>query len=158
MKRACETKTPRKPVVPLKSGQKHQPVNPNHWSEDSKRSVTFQIPPSEYEDIHYQCARCDHAAVFTAVEQKLTFEGRKAYIWQRRKLCSKCWSERQQIQHNIRKCQAQWRTQKRELKRDAEFLKHWLELLEVYPAYGGRKNLAGITMLRRLVEASLKKS
>src|SRR5882724_11634650 len=105
MKRARQTEKSRKLFVHLKAKQKSQPVNPNHWSEESKRSMIFLSPPARYEDIHYQCMRCARPAVFTAVEQKLAFEGRKAYIWQGRTLCSQCWSERQRIEHDIRVCQ-----------------------------------------------------
>ena len=154
MKRARSTERPRKLVVHLKRKQKTQSVNPNHWSESSKRSGIFHTPPPHYEVIPYQCAQCGKAAVFTAADQKLAFEGRKAYIWQRRTLCSECWSERRRIEQGIRECQARWRTDKRELRRDAGFLTRWLGLLETHPNYGGRKNHAGIIMLQRLVHAS----
>jgi hypothetical protein len=154
MKRARSTEKPRKLVVHLKRKQRTQPVNPNHWSESSKRSGIFQTPPSHYEDIAYRCARCGEPAVFTAADQKLAFEGRKAYIWQRRVLCPECWGERQRIEHGIRECQTRWRDRKSELQRDREFLRHWLGLLERHPEYGGRKNHAGINMLRRLVAQS----
>jgi len=154
MKRAPAAKKPRKLFVHLKPKQKTQPVNPNHWSESSKRSGIFSIAPSHYEDIHYHCARCGLSAVFSAADQKLAFEGHKAYIWQRRTLCPECWRKRQRIELGIRECQARWRTHKPELQSDAEFLRQWLELLETHPDYGGRKNHAAITMLRRLVDAS----
>jgi hypothetical protein len=94
MKRTRGKNKPLKPIVHLKHKQKLQPVNPNHWSTNSKRSTTFILPPSHYEDIHYKCARCNRDSVFSAIDPKLTFEGRKAYIWQRRNLCRECWSER----------------------------------------------------------------
>jgi hypothetical protein len=129
-------------------------VNPNHWSESSKRSVIFMIPPAHYEDIQYRCTRCGKGAVFTAADQKLMFESRKAYIWQRRNLCPDCFRERRQIERDIRQCQSRWRDHKRESQRDTEFLRRWLGLLEKHPEYGGRKNHAGITMLQSLVEQS----
>ena len=109
------------------------------------------IPPPHYQDIHYKCARCRRDAVFSAVEQKVAFEGRKVYIWQRRSLCSECWSESRRIERRIRECQTRWRIDKRMLRRDSSFLRQWLELLEAHPNYGARKNNAGITMLRRLL-------
>jgi hypothetical protein len=154
MKRTGPIKKRLKPVVHLKRKQKSQPVNPNHWSEKSKRSVTFQVPPSHYEDVHYKCGRCRRDAVFTAVDQKLAFEGRKAHIWQSRTLCSECWSERRRIEHDIRGCQVRWRTDERQLQHDGEFLRRWLRLLESHPDYGRRKNHAGIAMLRRLAGKS----
>ncbi len=156
MKHARQTNNPRKLIVHLKPKQKLQPVNPNHWSEKSKRSVTFSIPPSHYEDIHYQCVRCGKISVFTAADQKLAFELHKAYIWQRRKLCQACWREKHRIEQRIHACQTRWRANTRELQHSVAFLKQWLKLLETYSDYGGRKNHAGITMLRRLVDASTK--
>jgi hypothetical protein len=153
MKRVRQTDKARKLFVHLKPKQNTQPVNPNHWSESSKRSAIFHIPPARYEDIPYQCARCGKGAVFTAADQKLAYEGRKAYIWQRRTLCIECWSRRQRIERGIRDCQTRWRANKRELQRDSRFLTHWLELLETHPDFGGCKNHAGIAMLRRLVAA-----
>ena len=98
--------------------------------------------------------RCGKSAVFTAADQKVTFESRKAYIWQQRNLCSECFRERKQIEIGIRRCQSRWRDRKRELQGDREFLRQWLSLLEKHPEYGGRKNHAGIIMLRRLVAQS----
>jgi len=154
MKYARKSDYPRKPSVVWKPKQELQTVNPNQWSKSSKRSTIFHIPPSHYEDISYQCARCGENAVFTAAEQKLTFEGRKAYIWQRRVVCPDCWRERQRIERGIRECTTRWKAHKTELQRDAEFLRRWFELLQTYPNYGGRKNHAGIRMLRRLLDLS----
>ncbi len=154
MKPTRRAERSRKLFVRLKPKQQVKPVNPNNWSESSKRSLIFSLPPAHYEDISYHCVRCGRNAVFTAADQKLAFEGRKAYIWQRRKRCSGCWGERQRIMRGIHECQARWRAHKRELQSEAGFLRQWLGLLETYPDYGGRKDHAGISMLRRLVDAS----
>lgn len=130
------------------------PVDPEKWSESSKRSVIYDFPPKEYGDINYKCWRCEASAVFTAEEQKQAFERRKAYIWQRRYLCGTCFSERQALERNIRRHSAKWEAQKRQLQRDIAFLKEWLQLLEAHPRYGGKRNEANINMLRRLLEAS----
>jgi hypothetical protein len=127
------------------------PVNPDHWSRSSRRSAIFWNPPAHYTDVHYRCARCGVSALFTATDQKEAFEGRKAYVWQRRKLCQGCWNARRQIEREIRIFQARWRANKRELERDKGFLGQWLELLERHPEYDGRTNHAGIRMLQRLL-------
>jgi hypothetical protein len=154
MKRTPQSRKPRKLFVHLKPRQKDVPVDPNHWSESSKRSYVFHTPPANYEDIEYQCWRCGRSAVYSAAEQKLAFEIRKAHICQRRKLCRGCWLERKRIERGIRDCESRWRAHKPELQRDTGFLRGWLELLEKHSDYGARKNYAGIRMLQRLVEAS----
>lgn len=154
MKRARETKQSKPLFVHLKPKQTSQPINAEHWSESSKCSSVFSVHPAQYEDIHYLCAKCGQSAVFTAIDQKLAYEVHKAYIWQRRKLCSKCWGEMQQIQRGIRNCQARWREHKQQLKQDIEFLRRWLGLLEAYPTYGGRPNPAAVVMLQRLMKAA----
>ena len=127
------------------------PANPDHWSASSKRSLIFLAPPEQYEDINYHCTHCEKSAVFTAADQKLMFEHKKAYIWQRRYLCPSCFQDRRQIERDIRQCQTRWRDDKRKAQCDREFLLRWLGMLERHPEYGGRRNHAGLTMLRRLI-------
>lgn len=154
MKRSNQTKKkPRKRLVHLQAKQKRQPVNKAHWSDASKRSISFLIAQSEYEDIHYQCLRCGRASVFSAIEQKIAYEERQVYIWQRRTLCGECWGERRRVERAIRDCQRRWRSKKAELRRDRTFLEPWLSLLELHPTLGGRRNHAGIIMLQKLIGA-----
>jgi hypothetical protein len=127
------------------------PVDASQWSRSSKQSSAFRAPPITYEDIQYHCWRCGNTAVFPAAEQKKAFEVRKASIWQRRVLCPECWEQRLKLERDIRDCQTRWRTQKRELQRDRQFLGMWLELLETYPKFAGRANHASIRMLQRLL-------
>jgi len=155
MRRPRQTNNRNRLFLHLEDKAKVVPVDANQWSEDSKRSYVFHSPPASYEDIKYHCSRCGKSAVYSAAEQKLAIEVRKAYIWQRRTLCPECWSARQRIERGIRECQSRWRTHKRELQRDAGFLRQWLGLLETHPDYGGRKNHSGVTMLRRLLGASV---
>ena len=56
------------------------------WSEQSKQTISYHYK-QEYTDIEYSCWRCRAACVFTAQDQKYTYEVRKASIDQRRFLC-----------------------------------------------------------------------
>src|ERR1022692_2585845 len=121
MKRTPQPRKSRKLFVHLKPKQKDVPVDPNHWSEKSKQSSMFLTPPASYEDIEYECWHCGKAAIYSAAEQKLAFEVRKAYIWQRRTLCRKCWLERERIEKGIRDSKSRWQAHRGELQRDGEF-------------------------------------
>ena len=154
MKRPERTRKARKLHVHLLAKQKVQPVNAARWSEASKRSTIFQMPPNKYEDIHYECVKCDRASVFSAVAQKIAYEERQVYIWQRRSLCGECWNERRRVERAIRDCRNRWRDDKSSLRRDTAFLKKWLSLLELYPSFGARPNRAAIAMLLKLIGAA----
>jgi len=68
------------------------PVNPEAWSESSKRSRSFSGEPGQsYTNEYYWCRRCAAPAVFTAEQQRDACEVRKRSIHQRRVLCDPCW-------------------------------------------------------------------
>ena len=103
----------------------------------------------EYKDIHYKCWHCQAECVFTAQDQKYTFEVKRASIDQRRILCSKCWSETHRIRQSLQDCEEQWSASKAELQMEKPFLSRWLDLLnqlETYVPYKpdtARKNMLG---------------
>jgi len=128
------------------------PADPTQWSEKSRNSVSFQYTP-EYLDIPYTCWRCKKDAVFTAADQKYTFEVKKAPIDQRRRLCEDCWKERLAVERGILDHEQRWATSKDSLKKDKAFLARWLELItarEQFVPY--RPNVAAKGMLRKLLE------
>lgn len=127
------------------------PANPEEWSAEGKRSVIFQFPPRPYRDIHYSCWRCQQPTVFTAEEQKQTFEVRKAYIWQRRTLCGDCHRERRECDRGVAECRRRWASEREGLRTDTGFLRRWLDRLENLPRYGGERDVANIAMLRRVI-------
>lgn len=104
------------------------PADPELWSDKSKHSISYHYM-REYTDIEYSCWRCKAACVFTAQDQKYTFEVRKASIDQRRSLCESCWSESHQVRDMITGCESQWAAAKSTLQHDKEFLGRWLSLL-----------------------------
>lgn len=126
-------------------------ADPSQWNEASQRSVSFGWT-TEYEDIEYNCWRCRKAAVFSATDQKYTFEVKKAPIDQRRILCADCWRLSLVIDKEVEACEANWALSKVSLRKDKEFLSRWLQLLiskEEYVPY--RPNTAAKNMLQKLL-------
>ena len=56
--------TPRKPV----------PVEKELWSEESRNSLDYSFAPDFYEDKPFSCRACGLEGVFTAAQQKYTYE------------------------------------------------------------------------------------
>jgi hypothetical protein len=127
------------------------PCDPEQWSEDSKGSVAYSFPPAPYRDKAYHCWRCQQPDVFTATEQKHTFEVRKANISQQRILCRACHRERVALEREASECWQRWTSGRSALARDPEFLGRWLAVLEALPGYNGARDKANIAMLRRLI-------
>jgi hypothetical protein len=123
------------------------PVDAEAWSEDGKQSLIHQFPPAAYEDEFYQCIACGARSVFTALEQRETYEVRKAYIWQRRVLCKACWLLRRSLESELRACVSRWKSERVALRNDKLFLQRWLYVLHELPNYGRRRNNAIIRML-----------
>jgi hypothetical protein len=127
-------------------------ADPNEWSEKSKQSVAFHFM-REYVDAPYKCRRCDAACVFTAEDQKYTFEVKKASIDQRRTFCRSCWSESHALKAKLADCDARWVDAKSVLQADREFLAGWLDLLTRWEQFAPYKqDVAKINMVRRLLD------
>src|SRR5262245_59139001 len=125
-------------------------ADPTQWSEESQRSVSFEWV-REYKDIRYSCWNCKRDAVFSASDQKFTYEVRKANINQRRILCGPCWKESKRISVKLAQCDEQWAGSKTRLRADAVFLKQWLELLTVSESYALKPDTAKKAMLKALL-------
>ncbi|MFO0802167.1 MAG: zinc-ribbon domain containing protein [Gemmataceae bacterium] len=129
------------------------PCDPQQWSEESKRSVANDFPQESYQDKSYYCWRCRTPEVFTAAEQKHTFEVRKANIAQQRILCRSCHEARVLLNREIIECRQKWIEDRLALVRDHGFLRRWLSILETLPEYGESRDEANIVMLGRLLAA-----
>jgi len=126
-------------------------ADPGQWSEKSQRSVS-SLFTSRYEDREYKCWSCGKSAVFTAEDQKYTYEVRKAPIDQQRVLCAECWKLSLQIAKELESCETRWATEKSILEVDKVFLSHWLDLLEKREHYVRyRPDKAKKNMLRKLL-------
>lgn len=126
-------------------------ADPSQWSEQSKQSVAFHFK-SDYVDEPYECCRCGTACVFTAQDQKYTFEVKKASIDQRRKWCAGCWSEAHQLRAALSERERRWADEKSILKVDRDFLNNWLELMTRWKQFEPYKqDVARINMLHGLL-------
>ncbi|MET3135880.1 hypothetical protein AAKU61_000218 [Undibacterium sp. GrIS 1.2] len=126
-------------------------ADPKKWSEKSQCSVAASFK-FEYTDIQYRCWHCQTEAVFSALDQKHTFEIKKASINQRRILCETCWSQSLHLAAELNECVVKWDESKCSLKIDEIFLSYWLQLLveqETYVPY--RRDSARKNMLRKLL-------
>jgi Probable zinc-ribbon domain len=113
---------------------KSVPADPEQWSDKSKQTVSYGFI-REYTDKPYKCWRCQVDCIFTAQDQKYTFEVKKASVDQRRSLCESCWSESHRIRNMLLECEERWAEGKAKLKADTSFLTHWSELLVAQEAY-----------------------
>jgi hypothetical protein len=130
------------------------PADPTKWSAQSQRSVAAGWT-SEYKDVHYRCWHCQADSVFSAADQKYTYEEKKAPIDQQRILCEPCWRESLHIAAQLQECQDQWAVSKQQLQADKPFLTHWLALLESQEGYVPyRHDVARKGMLRKLLGAA----
>lgn len=130
------------------------PASPRQWSEKSQRSISAAFT-SNYEDREYNCWSCRKPSVFTAADQKYTYEVRKAPIDQQRMLCNECWKASLKIAKELDGFASQWAAQKASLRHDKRFLSRWLELLEQREHYVRYKpDTAKKNMLRKLLVTS----
>jgi hypothetical protein len=127
------------------------PANPDNWSDASKNCGAYHYAPSAYADYTYKCQSCSQPAVFSAEEQRRTYEERKAYIWQRRTLCPSCFRDRLAVEAELSLIQGLWAAERELCKNDTKFLTRWLELLEQHVRLGARRDVANTKMLAKLL-------
>lgn len=127
------------------------PANPANWSPQSQRSVSAEWT-KEYTSYRYNCWRCRASAVFSAEDQRYTYEVKKAPIDQNRILCEDCWRRANQIATELSKCEEDWAGSKHDLRRDREFLERWSQLLDERDQYVPyRSDSAKKNMLAKLL-------
>jgi hypothetical protein len=134
----------------MKDDSKTVPARTDRWSEESRRSVCIEWTTG-YRDIHYQCWHCKAAAVFTAAQQKHTFEVKKAHISQRRSLCEACWKESNRIAKELDQYAVRWAAEKASLRTNVAFLEAWQLLLSSARNYSWRHDVARQRMVERLL-------
>jgi hypothetical protein len=126
------------------------PADPSLWNEKDQGSLSASYK-TQYQDIAFRCYHCRETCVFTADDQKYTYEVKKAPIDQARNLCEPCWRVSHTIAAGIALCQQQWAEAKPSLVKDEQFLARWLALLVSSRAYGIRQNGAAEAMLGKLL-------
>lgn len=91
--------------------------------------------------------------MFSAEDQRHSYEVKKHHVWQRRILCRGCWAEANEIRKRLATCRQQWSASKAKLKNDIVFLSSWLRLLtslEEYVPY--KPDKATVGMLAKLIK------
>jgi hypothetical protein len=90
--------------------------------------------------------------VFTAEDQRYTYEVKKASINQQRILCESCWNRLNAISKELAECETQWAKSKLTLARDKAFLERWAKLLDERDEYVPyRADIARKNMLAKLL-------
>ena len=129
-------------------------ADPEQWSKQSKQSVAFGFR-REYKDKPYHCWHCQSPSVFTAQDQRYTFEVLKASKDQNRILCRACWLDSIHIRTALRECEEQWSRSKVHLQLNKTFLVHWLGLLVALEKYvPGKPDTAKKNMLSKLLASA----
>jgi hypothetical protein len=127
------------------------PANPANWSPQSQRSVSAEWT-KEYTSFRYNCWRCRASALFSAEDQRYTYEVKKAPIDQNRILCEDCWRRSNQIAAELAKAEKAWAESKQTLQLDKVFLERWAHLLDERDEYVPyRSDTAKKNMLARLL-------
>ncbi|ATQ75510.1 hypothetical protein CR152_14010 [Massilia violaceinigra] len=129
------------------------PADTGLWSAQSQNSVPCQFGwVTHYTDKEYVCRTCGAPCIFTAQDQKYTYEVKKAYIDQERKLCRPCWNQSNAIAEQIKPYVTRWAAEKNGLQNDIAFLAEWLELLtERERNLSGRFDIAQKNVLIKLI-------
>ncbi|WP_371868223.1 zinc-ribbon domain containing protein [Pseudoduganella rivuli] len=66
-------------------------IDRTKWSDASRRSSGhYDAQATEYEGIRCQCRKCTRSFVFSAEEQKTTYEVEKRFVWYLPKYCKEC--------------------------------------------------------------------
>ena len=137
--------------MPSKPKHASIPADRTKWSEKSQRTLSAEFI-REYKDRRYQCWQCRAEAVFTAADQRYTYEVKKAPIDQQRILCEACWRRSITIKAELSACGDTWEKSQGERRSDIGVLKRWLGLLEEQEEYIPYKpDSAKKNMLRKLI-------
>ncbi|MFA7174661.1 MAG: zinc-ribbon domain containing protein [Kiritimatiellia bacterium] len=131
--------------------RKRIPINKELWSEKSRTGLDYVFAEEFYEDKPFQCRACGASSVFTAEQQKYTYEEKKAYTWEEHVLCSDCFKVRNQLSAESLAFLAVWVRDKRAAMANLQGVCRWKEILELLPRYGVRKDTARIRMLSKVL-------
>ncbi len=133
------------------ANKKKVPINKDAYSDASKNSLGHEFLGEFYEDIHYQCYKCQQPAIFTAIQQKKSFEIRKEYMHQQRILCRNCWLKLRQLKCEMQNIEQLYSLDKEKMKSDKEFLQEWLFILKEIPKFGKKTNTARIRFIEKIL-------
>ena len=121
------------------------------WSPKSRGGLDEFFAGEFYEDKSFVCRACGRPGVFTAEQQKYTYEVKKALVYQEHVLCERCFKERNRLAAAAKVFLESWSADRAALKAKPGQLARWKEVLELLPKYGVRQDTARIRMLARLI-------
>jgi hypothetical protein len=126
-------------------------VDPERYSESSKRSYGYEIinRKNYYSDINYTCSKCKADAVYTALEQKKSYENRKEYICSTRILCGRCWHEKRVLKKEAQLIEKDYCENKEDFLKDEAKLMRWLWVLIEYSKFTYRYNKSRVIFLEK---------
>jgi hypothetical protein len=127
-------------------------VEKENWSQSSKQSYAYLGDNEFYDNIPYLCYKCGISSIFSAEDQKETFEVKKAYIWQTRYLCNTCYEDLKLLKLKINEYEASW--EKERDKGSAPYLLEWLSSIKALPKYRKPKNISMEKMLFEIINKS----
>ena len=132
-------------------------IDKSQWSKSSQKSSGghYDARATHYENIAYRCVKCFAAGIFSAEEQKKSYEVRKEYVGRIPTLCGNCELELTALRKQDKEFLEQWNIHKETLRGNPEFLTNWLHTLNEISKFGKPYNRSAVTMLSRLVAGSI---
>lgn len=130
------------------------PIDRSLWSRSSQRSSGGQYDSNatHYEGIRYRCRSCEASCVFSAEEQKLSYEVNKKFVSWLPSLCPSCHVELIDLQNRDRVFQQEWVSARKSLAGDLKFLESWLAVLQALKAHGKPNESMERMLVRRIRE------
>jgi hypothetical protein len=126
------------------------------WSRSSQRSggAHYSSKATQYENISYFCEKCKNKSIFSAEEQKFSYEVKKQFIWRVPSLCQNCQSQLNILLSAEREFQKTWNVNREAMKLNIVFLKNWLNAIQEIHTYGKATNYSMVAGILKLLRAA----
>jgi len=126
-------------------------INKDAWSEKSKESLSYAFAKDFYENIIYTCRKCKKESIFSAEEQKRSYEIQKNYIDQQKIFCEKCYKNHKELKKQIHEYEKMWEMESVKTKNTATYLNEWLSTMHEMQSYGKPINEAMTNHLLKII-------
>lgn len=127
-------------------------IDYSKWSEEAMASPDALIDDF-YSHMPYNCGVCRRACVYSAESQKYRMEVLKKRFRLRPALCEECNAIRIGLERERAEFIAAWAERRNEIRGNKDLLARWLLILETLPNYAGRKDIAKIAQLQKLIRS-----
>ncbi|WP_152600140.1 zinc-ribbon domain containing protein [Cellvibrio mixtus] len=126
------------------------------WSKSSQRSQGSHYSSNAmyYENISYLCVMCKNKSIFSAEDQKFSYEVKKQFIWRIPTLCHNCHENLTRLLSKEREFQKLWNVNREEMKLNVSFLKDWLNTIKEIHAHGKTTNYTMVAGILKLLRAT----